>query len=266
MSEDSRIAALRAFLERLGVSEGELSRRIQAGLPVEFVREQFELFLRDGKSGVYAPVFFESDNVEQLRRVILSAPADVDYEEYWDRSGRVMARTIATLLGLTPDSRVLDFGCGIGRLARPVIQTVGCRVTGVDLSHSMLATAVGYVDSPNFTPIHHKVFHAEPGAPLFTGAYCALVLQHCLRPDIELAAIRRACVAGAPLLIVNAHHRFLPTAAGWQDDGVDVLEIIRSMFHIEQEIDLSGIPELRFDPAADPTTCERDHFAVLVHA
>lgn len=93
-----------------------------------------------------------------------------------------------------------------------------------------------------------------------------LVLQHCLRPDLELAAIRRACVAGAPLLIVNARRRFLPTAAGWQDDEVDVFGIIRSMFRVGCEIDLTGIPELRFDPGAEPSVWERDHFAVLAHA
>lgn len=47
---DSHTTSFRVFLDRLGVSEEELLRRIQAGLPIEFVRDHFELFLRDGRS------------------------------------------------------------------------------------------------------------------------------------------------------------------------------------------------------------------------
>ena len=37
-------------------------------------------------------------------------------------------------LKLTSDSWVLDYGCGVGRLAKVMIEHYGCRVVGVDIS------------------------------------------------------------------------------------------------------------------------------------
>jgi SAM-dependent methyltransferase len=41
---------------------------------------------------------------------------------------------IPKLLELTPDSQVLEIGCGSGRYALRVAETVGCRITGLDLN------------------------------------------------------------------------------------------------------------------------------------
>lgn len=44
---------------------------------------------------------------------------------------------------IPPGASVLDLGCGVGRLARPLAE-LGHRVTGVDESAEMLARAVGF--------------------------------------------------------------------------------------------------------------------------
>src|SRR5215470_6554602 len=41
---------------------------------------------------------------------------------------------IPQLLELTPESRVLEIGCGLGRYALRLAETIGCRITGLDLN------------------------------------------------------------------------------------------------------------------------------------
>jgi SAM-dependent methyltransferase len=49
-------------------------------------------------------------------------------------------------LGLGPGSRVLDLGCGYGRIAVP-LAVAGCRVTGVDGNATVLARAAGAAEA-----------------------------------------------------------------------------------------------------------------------
>jgi SAM-dependent methyltransferase len=60
--------------------------------------------------------------------------------------------TPAALTGsfaLDRNSLVLDYGCGIGRIAKELIKQTGCHVIGVDISPSMLGLAYPYVHSDN---------------------------------------------------------------------------------------------------------------------
>ena len=51
---------------------------------------------------------------------------------------------------LGPNDVVLDYGCGIGRMAKELILRHNCRVIGVDISPNMRALSVQYVNSDNF--------------------------------------------------------------------------------------------------------------------
>lgn len=48
---------------------------------------------------------------------------------------------IPQTLNLTPDSQVLEIGCGSGRYALQVAETVGCRVVGVDINEPGIRNA-----------------------------------------------------------------------------------------------------------------------------
>lgn len=65
---------------------------------------------------------------------VLRALDIVGREHFYGILARRGIAFIADKMGLSPDSRVLDLGSGIGGPARFLAATYGCRVTGIDLS------------------------------------------------------------------------------------------------------------------------------------
>ena len=54
--------------------------------------------------------------------------------------GRVATKSFLDQVGLGPEDRVLDVGCGLGGASRFVAQRYGCRVTGIDLTQEYIET------------------------------------------------------------------------------------------------------------------------------
>lgn len=256
------------FLRHKNLSNDELTQavaNIGAGEGDRTIRDEFfEYCLGRGVAFKNYDVF-ESNDFDALRRIVLSAPDHIDYDDYWQRTSEITAAVAVRELGLTPSSVTLDFGCGVGRVAREVLRQVPCRLVGVDISRSMLTQAERYVASPHFQPLDSRDFHANPaGAGPFTAGYALIVLQHCADPQGELRAIQAACVPGARLLIANATRRFVPTHVGWVDDGLDIRAMIEAMFTVEKEIPMADVAAARFDPQAEATSDEQHHFMLIV--
>ena len=116
-------------------------------------------------------------------------------------------------VGETPAARVLDFGCGTGRLTL-ALAAAGHTVTGVDPARASL-------DAARAKPGAGRVTWVEGGAEVLpSGAYDVAVLTshvaQFLVDDEEwagtLAALRRALVDGGRLAFDSRD----PAARGWQ--------------------------------------------------
>lgn len=92
----------------------------------------------------------------------------------------------------------LDFGCGVGRLTRALARRFD-RVTGVDISETMLALASRYVEQPNVTFRHNRtpdLRQFDDG--VFDYVTSEITLQH-MAPRYArryIAEFVRVCAAG----------------------------------------------------------------------
>jgi SAM-dependent methyltransferase len=96
-------------------------------------------------------------------------------EEAYQESGRVQAGLLAQ--DIPVGAKVLDFGCGDGRVAIP-LRALGYDVTGADASPRMLAALAGR--DPELTTFQSagSDFKAHFGRSKVDAAYCVAVLIH----------------------------------------------------------------------------------------
>jgi len=187
----------------------------------------------------YLPQVFDVLNMQSAREVILTHEGAGSAEERWQTETPYVADLIEKSLALTSETILIDYGCGIGRLAKELIARHGCRVIGVDISINMRALAVDYVRSDRFLPCSPEMLDAlvERG---FTAdaAFSVWVLQHCFKPADDVERIHRSLAPGADLFIVNNFARAVPTNEGWVNDGIDIKALLTGRFSLTDE----GIP------------------------
>jgi SAM-dependent methyltransferase len=177
---------------------------------------------------------FEKNSVEALKQIILTPEDGRSTEERWRRETPYTASLLVEHLALAAGDTIVDFGCGIGRLAKEILSRVDVRVIGVDISKSMLVESLRYVDDPRFCPMPYAMFVdlCAKGRLQFTHAFAIYVLQHCERPVEAIGAFRQG--GARRVMAVNMVRRVMPVVEAtdrrypWVDDGVSVSdEILR---------------------------------------
>ena len=186
----------------------------------------------------YSPAVFNVGTMEQAKRIILTPEGDLTTEQRWLRETPYLLSLIEQTIRLNEHSTVLDYGCGIGRMAKALIDKYNCHVIGVDISPSMRALAASYVSSDNFVVCSPEAL-SWLGVK-FDAALAIWVLQHCYDVKSDIARIHRALRKqqkisgqdiGGSLFVVNDHRRIVPTKeAMWVNDGQDVRNMLLGSF------------------------------------
>ena len=190
----------------------------------------------------YSPAVFNVVDQGHAKAVILTEEQGVDTDQRWERETPYLAHIMRQHLGIGPDQLVLDYGCGIGRLSRALIEACGCRVIGVDISQRMRALAADYVASDRFFACPPEMLdRLLDGGLRIDRAIAVWVLQHCFRPAEDVARIARALTPAGRLMVVNNRGRVVPTVeAPWVDDGLDLAAMLAQSFQLEQMGQLDG--------------------------
>jgi SAM-dependent methyltransferase len=183
----------------------------------------------------YDQTVFAVRDLQEAMAIILT-PEDSTTEERWRQETGYLADMIEMQLEVSPASLLLDYGCGIGRLSKELIQRQECTVVGVDISPHMRMLSLPYVGSDRFLPASREALDMLlVNGVRFDAAFSVWCLQHCHRPEEDIALIQAALKPGAPLFIVNNDRRAVPTReAGWVDDGLDVKGILEERFILEE--------------------------------
>ena len=184
----------------------------------------------------YNPTVFQVNNLAEAMSIILT-PEGSTTAQRWETETPYLADLIAEHCSLGADSLVLDYGCGIGRLAHELINRHGCRVVGVDISPSMRALSVVYTRSDRFMSCSHEMLEGLVARGVtFDVALAIWVLQHCATPAQDMARIRAALRPGGSLFVANGVNRSVPTAEqGWVNDSLDIKTMLAEEFELAQE-------------------------------
>lgn len=184
-------------------------------------------------SAAYDPgVFVNVNSIDAAKRIILTPEKELSTDQRWSAETPHVCDLIEHQVRLTGRSVVVDYGCGVGRIAKELIRRHACRVIGVDIAPNMRALAASYVKSDRFFAVAPDMLDmVKPQADLVVAVW---TLQHVLSPGVETARIREMMkIDGAWLFVVNeVKHRFIPTDRGWMDDGLDVRKHLGERFRL----------------------------------
>ena len=179
----------------------------------------------------YNPSVYNASDLVQAKQIILT-PEGSTTEARWLTETPYVAELINQTIPLTSDTVLLDYGCGIGRLAKELINRYRCIVIGVDANAKMLELSYQYVQSDRFCACSPTMLDALiEGGFRFDAAISIWVLQHCLKPAIDIERIQRSLKIGAGLFVLNNIYRAVPTVErSWTNDGIDIKTILASAF------------------------------------
>jgi SAM-dependent methyltransferase len=181
----------------------------------------------------YIKEAFDVTTFAQAKNVVLTD--DPDNPNKFETETDFLVDTIKEHININEDSNVLDFGCGMGRVSKKLIDTFNCNVTGVDISDSMLTFARLYT-------ANIKKFVASKECPqpnTMDVCMAILVLQHTENPKKEIDKICDSLKPGGYLVLVNEPHRMIPGGVEngfikWSDDNFDVFgEIETRLFKVK---------------------------------
>ena len=179
----------------------------------------------------YNPEIFSVRDEAQAKAIILTAENSTTAAR-WEQETPFLSNLIQGHAKLDANFTVVDYGCGIGRMSKALIDRYGCRVIGVDISPSMRSLSVNYVGSDRFFACSPEMFGLLISSGLhFDFGISIWVLQHCLKPAEDIQLLRDALKPGGQLFIVNNVHRAVPTReGGWVSDGVDIKATLGRVF------------------------------------
>lgn len=175
-------------------------------------------------------IFTRVSSLRDAKRIILTDEESLSTDERWERETPHICDLIDEQIKLTTDSVVLDYGCGIGRVAKELIARHSCFVIGADIAPNMLALANAYVHSGNFLTCHPDAL------PILSTRQVDLVLaiwtlQHVANHIADFGNIKRMMGPHSHLFVVNEQTaRFVPTTRGWYNDGIDIPAELQTWF------------------------------------
>lgn len=183
----------------------------------------------------YLPEIYNVRNQEEAKNIILTPQAGLSTDDRWlTETPHLMKLIEQEVSAARQDIRVLDYGCGIGRLSRAMIEKYNAHVLGIDISWSMRALAIDYTKHDNFLVGSPKWLDVLADGRGFHMGLAVWVLQHCPHPEEDIRRIALALQKqGGSLFVVNEKFRVVPvrndrSEVEWANDGIDIRNLLHT--------------------------------------
>ncbi len=186
----------------------------------------------------YCPEIFVRFNVPDARDACLVPPVGLETDQRWELETRWLMERLAAL----PGGVILDLGCGIGRLAKPLCGS-GRSVLGVDLSPTMRLMSENLVEAPGqFAAMTFSMLNAMVTAGFrANGAIAIWTLQHFQSGELgrTIDLLGEALPPAAPFWTLDMPDRHVPVwirtefgywGHGWADDGLSLTYMLSQRF------------------------------------
>ena len=174
---------------------------------------------------VYSPEAFDADSMDKAKQLSLLTGTPIPEKVRWDDEVKMLCGTMARELMLRKGDLILDYGCGVGRLAKELC-SLGCDVVGVDISPSMRRYAMEYVNAPgHFVALSQEELMLLVNKGLRCDHACAAwMLQHSPNVQADISIIIRSIKGLGGLFVAdNRNIRLVPVRGGqWVNDNVDI--------------------------------------------
>lgn len=181
----------------------------------------------------YLSIAFDVITFDQAKNVVLTT--DPNNPNKFIEETEFVIDAITKQNIINSNSTVLDFGCGMGRVSKRIVEQFNCNVIGTDISNSMLTFAKLYV--ANIRKFHTQSTPYDIPNSIDV-CLCIFTLQHVEYPQLEIDRICNTIKPNGYLILLNEKNRFIPesiqnlnsTVKGirWGDDGYDIIGQISS--------------------------------------
>ncbi|MCW3038332.1 MAG: hypothetical protein JWM31_237, partial [Solirubrobacterales bacterium] len=154
----------------------------------------------------------------ELAAYVLGGVDGEDWADAFDAMGRRLKRELLGVLpgGLPAGSRVLDFGCGSGRLLRQLLdEAATCEIHGCDID----APSIGWVRQHLCPPLQAELAPGRPPLPYADGCFDVVLAASVLSQladgwEAWLLELRRILAPGGHLVLTLMGPSCAPAIAG----------------------------------------------------
>jgi len=176
----------------------------------------------------YNPEIFDVKDHQSAKEIILTCE-DTTTDVRWETETPYLLEILADIK-LDENTNVLDFGTGIGRMPRALIEHYNCFCVGTDISNNMRALSIPYVNSDRFVVMSNQALSRFDMQ--FDLSMAIWVLQHCFNLDEAIKLLIDKTKPGGTVFVVNNYQRVVPCSIDeeafcWADDGQNVLERLK---------------------------------------
>jgi ubiquinone/menaquinone biosynthesis C-methylase UbiE len=192
----------------------------------------------------YRSEIFNPANLQHAKDIVLTP--DPNRPDKFEHDTKFLLDIIEKQNIVNASSIVLDFGCGMGRNSKELINRFNCNVFGTDISINMLKFATIYVDNPKLFVTCNRVNLTE----CIDIVLSAFVLQHVEKPIEEIEHIVSVLKPGGYLILLNdPKTRLYP--GGFREDNSVIWYNDFVNIHTEVEKHLTKINTVSYDVETD---------------